>query len=82
MALYHTWSAYGTKDPRVELAECLQGIFRDVPAILLIVLGAPGDMGEINVEGPKGLGQFLHYLDGGRDDFGADAIAGDGGDLV
>lgn len=56
--------------------------FRDIAAMLLIVLGAPWKMRKINVESTQSLGQLLDDLDSSRNDFGADAVAWNRGNAV
>ena len=50
--------------------------------MLLVVVGAPVEALEVELEAPVALGQRLENLDAGGDDFLADAITRDGCDPV
>ena len=54
----------------------------DIGALGAVGCAAPGEVGEVQGEGLQDGGYLGEDLDAGADDFGADAVAGYGGDLV
>ena len=50
--------------------------------MLEVVVRRPGEVGEVEIERAVCLGELLEDADARADDFGADAVGGDGGDAV
>src|SRR5262245_60143189 len=78
----HAGRADRTEEDCVECPEFFESAFRDVITMLEIVIATPWKMFDREPEAALASGQHLQYLESCRDDFDADAIAGDGGDFV
>lgn len=50
--------------------------------MLLVVVAVPVEMLKVQIERVQRSRQLVQDLDAGVDDFGADAIRGDGGDFI
>jgi len=50
--------------------------------MFLVVLAAPIEMVDFELEAALALGQCMQHLDTGRYDFRADPVAGNGGDPI
>src|SRR6202008_3972692 len=75
----HVGRADRAEEDGVESLQLLQPALRDVAPGLLVAFRAPVEMLELQ---PKAVGGALEHLHARGNDFGADAIAGNGGDPV
>src|SRR5690348_7275745 len=66
----------------VVAADQAAAILRHHAAVFLVVLAAPVEMIDLELEAPLALGQRLQHLDAGGYHLGADSVAGNGGDPV
>ncbi len=78
----HVQCADGTKEDSVELLQAFKPAFGNVVAFFQVVVGAPREMLDTQLEAAILPRQGLQHLQTGRDDFRADAIARDGCNLV
>src|ERR1051326_4566311 len=62
--------------------DLVAAVLRHHAAVLLVVLAAPVEAIDLEAEAAVALGQRLEHLDAGRDHFGADAVARNGGEPV
>lgn len=77
-----TRRSYSAKEDGVMLLELLQTAIWDILSSLLVSVGAPVVVREIELESLKSIGEGVQCLNAGFDDLGPDAIGGDGGDAV
>lgn len=64
------------------LLELLKTTIWDILSSLLVSVGAPIIVSEIELKSLKSIGKGVQCLNASLDDFWADAISGDGGDAV
>lgn len=74
--------AHTPEQDRVVLFQCTQSVRRHVRAFGLIARGAVIQVREVQLEGIQGRREGLEDGDGRGDNFDADAVAGDAGDIV
>lgn len=77
-----TRSADGTEENRVVLLELLESTIGNVFAGLLIGIGAPIVVLELQLKGLEGIGQSIQSGDTSINDLWANSIGWDGGDAV
>lgn len=77
-----TRSTDGTEENRVVLLELLKSTIGNVFAGLLVGIGAPIVVLELQLEGLEGIGQGIQSGYTSIDDLWANSIGGDGGDAV
>src|SRR3954463_13122676 len=67
---------------RVELFEPVEPAAGNVMTVFFVVLAAPRKMLDAKLEAAVAFGQHFERLQARGDDFGADAVAGNGGNFV
>ena len=74
--------AHRTEVDRVERLELFEPVGRHHAAVLLVVVAAPVELLDLQLERAFAAGQRSQHLDAGVDDFRADPVAADGSYLV
>ena len=67
---------------RIVPADQAAAVFRHHAAVFLIVLAAPAEMIDFELETALAFGQRLQHFDAGRHHFRADSVAGNGGNSI
>jgi hypothetical protein len=70
------------KQDRIVFGDLLASVDRHHAAVLLVVIAAPVEMVDLEGKAALALRDGFEHLDTGRHDFRADAVAGNGCDLV
>ena len=78
----NTGRTNGTKENGVKLAEDLNAVLGHHSPGLLVVVAAPGEMGEFKPEAPVQSGGFLQDPDSLPDHFRTDAVTGNHSDFI
>ncbi len=78
----HVGRADRAEEDGVERLEPLEPALGYVMAVLEVVVAAPREMLDRETESAVAGGEYLQHFQPGRDDFDADAVAGDGCDSV
>src|SRR6185503_15314800 len=74
----HVGRADRTEENRVESLELLEPSIRDVVTVAQVVIAAPLEMLDVQLEAAVSRGEHLQRLQPGRDHFDADAVTGYG----
>ena len=75
-------AAHRAEEDRVEALQLLQAALGNVVPVLQVELRAPGEMLDLEGEAAVALREGFERLEARGDDFGADAVPGDAGELV
>ena len=78
----HVGSADRAEVDRIELLQFLAAIFRHHYAVCLVVIGAPIEALDLKTKAAVPLRKSIENLEAGSDDFLADPVGGNSGDLV
>lgn len=77
-----TGGSNGSKQACIKLAQGVQRIFRHVSAMLLVIIGSPGNVHKFNFKGSKRLRELLDYLDRCSNDLWTYAVTRNGCNMV